>query len=106
MGLAQQPLVARESGCVFIYAYLSWERQREEPWPAPAKPSPASCALALVLGCKCSPLGLPVVPASLTWGVGGAPWWPRLVPCTKCFISDLPGVLFCPQYTTTHTRPT
>lgn len=44
MGLVQQPLVARESGRVFIYAYLSWERaERGAPqaWPAPAQPGPA-----------------------------------------------------------------
>lgn len=31
MGLVQQPPVAQESGCVFIYAYLSWERAERSP---------------------------------------------------------------------------
>lgn len=42
MGLVQQqPLVAQESGCVFIYAYLSWERAEggaPQAWPALASP--------------------------------------------------------------------
>lgn len=79
MGLVQQPLVARKSGCVFIYAYLSWERaERGALRPGLPQRRPALLpALWPLPWREGSPLGRPVGPASLT--SGGALWSPRLV---------------------------
>lgn len=79
MGLVQQPLVAQESGYVFIYAYLSWERAEEPLRPCLPRQSPVLLHVLwpLSLAASVAFQGGPVVLASLPRGA--TLWPPRLV---------------------------